>query len=373
MSQSPKRVVFVLPALNAGGAERVLITLMNGLDNEKFEKHFISVQGDGALRNLIDPAVPFYSLDGGSHMSLSIPKLYKQLKALKPEIVVSTLAHMNFALLLLSPLFPKTRFIVREAITPSFFLRKDGIVPKFVPILYRLLYPRAEMVIAPAQMILDEFKNLLKLKMTNHVLLPNPVDMATIRAQEKESVKVTKERKSCVHFICSGRLHPQKGFDRLIERLPDLDKEMNWQLTILGEGREHEALEKLINEKGLSGRVKLLGHISNPWPHIAKADVFLLPSRWEGLPNAVLESLACGTPVIATSESGGIREIAEHVPPQSLMVLGNMDEFILAMNFITPKPSSSFRPSLLSDFYYKDKVIERFSKLLENGSTSGSA
>src|SRR5690606_2827716 len=140
------------------------------------------------------------------------------------------------------------------------------------------------------------------------------------------------------------RLHPQKGFDRLIEALPRLNMPCDWHVTILGEGGEREKLESLIRLHGFENRVSLHGYTAAPWPHIAASDMFLLPSRFEGLPNVALEALACGTPVIATAESGGIAEIAETANGH-VTIVSTMDDFIAEMEKVKPSPAPSAPPA----------------------------
>jgi glycosyltransferase involved in cell wall biosynthesis len=357
------KTVFILPALTAGGAERVLITLMNMLDRERFDPVFITVSESGPLREIIDPTIPFHSL-GGRRVSLSLPRFYKKLKELKPDIVVTTMAHMNFATLLLKPFFPDTSFIVREAIVPSFILGEHPALSPALKGAYRFLYPRASTVISPAQAIIDEFKSLLTMECSNHVLLRNPVNTDLIRAAESKHQPMSAARGKEVHFVAAGRLHSQKGFDRLIEALPALKMPYEWKLTILGEGPERVALEKIIDELNLEDKVSLPGLSDAPWPHYAMADCFLMPSRWEGLPNVALESLACGTPVIATRESGGIAEIAALAPQGSVTVVDTIEAFIHAMEKIKPNPAEVFRASLLPKEFHKETVKAAFTDIL---------
>ncbi|MCF8496438.1 MAG: glycosyltransferase [Alphaproteobacteria bacterium] len=361
---APRRVVFILPSLTAGGAERVLIGLMNGLDRGRFEPFLIVVNGKGPLRNLIHEDIPFHDL-GGRRVSRSLFKLFRCLKSLKPNIVVSTMAHMNFAVLLMRPFFPKTSFIVREAITPSFILGEHPRLAGLIGAAYRILYPRAHLVFSPAQAIIDEFRGILGMKCKNHKILYNSVDMQRVRAEEIIPDQIAKQPGEGLRFVAAGRLHTQKGFDRLVEALENFQSLPPWRLDILGEGPEREHLETMIREKGLEGRVILRGRQDNPWPWYAAADCFLLPSRHEGLPNVVLESLACGTPVIATAESGGIEEIQSFTPAESLIIAQSMHDFIVAMAGIAPSFSSLYRPSLLPSAFSQEEVMEIFSNFLE--------
>jgi glycosyltransferase involved in cell wall biosynthesis len=361
-NKNPLRVAFVLPSLTAGGAERVLITLMNGLPRAEFSPALICVNDGGPLRDLVADDIDFTALHNGGTMvspEKSLPALYRALRTTKPDIVVSTMAQMNFSVLVLRPLFPKTQFIVREAITPSFILEKRTRAAPLIRAAYKRLYPLAACVISPAQMIIDEFASLLKMDVTRHICLPNPVDAEKIRGDG--SVQSPTVPQNTVRFVAAGRLHSQKGFDRLLDSLPALAGARH--LTILGEGPERVALEAQIKNLNLQDRVSLVGLVDKPWPYYAAADVFLLPSRWEGLPNVVLESLCCGTPVIAMHEAGGIGQIAA-TAPQAVTVCRTMDEFIERMGRVPAGNATHYRPSLLPALYERDAVIKKFTQIL---------
>jgi len=357
------RAVFVLPALTAGGAERVLLTLMNGLDRDVFAPTLITATSGGDLHSLIADDIAHHDLKSPSLLRSLIP-LYGMLKAQRPDLVISTMAHMNFILLVLKPLFPHTKFVVREAITPSFLLDERPKVAPLLKLAYKALYASADLVISPAQAIIDEFKDLLHMKCKNHKLLHNPVDVVRTRADEDEKIVVTPERKKTVHFVAAGRLHKQKGFDALIAALPRLEMPYDWRLDIWGKGEEHEALQALIDANNLGDKVKLMGHSQAPWPHYAAADCFLMPSRWEGLPNVILESLSCGTPAIATASSGGVAEIQKYSGSDSLRIVSDIDGFIEAMSEVAPSPAPAFRSSLLPDYFVKEAVLVRFTEML---------
>lgn len=357
-----KKVLFVLPALTAGGAERVLITLMNSLNREQFAPVFVTVSAQGHLRPLINPDIPFYALSESGRVGKSLFRLYKKMKEINPDITVSTMAHMNFALLLLKPFFPRTKFVVREAITPSFILQEHSLAMPFIRFLYKWLYPKADRVISPAQAIIDEFSDILKMRTDNFLVLPNPVNVAAI--ESKTGGKTPLLKRAGVHFVSAGRLHYQKGFDRLIENMPRLPETMDWHLTILGEGPERDALENLVKKMNMTEKISFAGYQENPWQYYAAADAFLLPSRSEGLPNVALESLACGTPVIATSESGGIAEISARAAPGSVTICMDMNDFINAAARVIAGKHSPLRDSLLPAAYTVDKIATDFSGML---------
>ncbi len=356
--QNPKsKIVFVLPSLCAGGAERVLITLMNGLDRDKFRPSFINIISIGTLGDLIDKDIPVQSL-ASAGVIRSLPKLFFALKKEKPEIVISTMAHMNFAILLLRPFFPQVKFIVREAIVPSYIFETHKLISPLLRAAYRFLYPLANTIISPSQAIIDEFKHDLSMGHLKHVLLYNPVNSAAI---DRSLACRTIEAKECLHFIASGRLHPQKGFDRLISALQEWKNYKNWHLSILGEGPQRSNLENLIRDSGLQERINLLGHVDSPWPYYSCADAFLLPSRSEGMPNVALEALACGTPVIATKEAGGISEISHKAKDGAVRLANDMPEFLGLMDSIQKKDSNG---SFLPDCFSRKSVQQEFEEIL---------
>lgn len=365
-AKSPAKILFMLPTLDAGGAERVLITLMNGLDYRKYEPEFLSVGCGGVLRELIDPSIKVHTLDKKPvpYMLPFLPALYKKIKEVKPDIIVSTMAHMNFSLLLLKSFFPDTVFIVREAITPSFLFQKYKRTNWIIKQLYKKLYPRADLILSPTQTVFDEFYYDLRMKRHNFFLLKNPVNVFKIRSSAGLANNINVQENKHVHFVACGRLGKQKGFDRLIEALDQFKPPFCWRLDILGEGHERPVLEALIQKKGLEDRVFLKGLVMPPYSYMAQADCFLMPSRYEGLPNAVLESLACGTPVIATRESGGIAEIAKDCAVGSVNIVDDMKEFIEAMGKVVPHGKQTPAPSLLANCYDQKKVFDEFENIL---------
>ncbi len=357
-----KRIVFVLPNLMAGGAERVLITLMNNLDANKFDRHLVILSEYGTLRDWIAPDVTVHNL-GNIKLRAAVPPLIKVFNKLTPDTVVSTMAGMNFSVLLTRPfLTNKPRIIVREAVVPSSIIESQ-ILQGMVRAAYKTLYPMADAVIAPSQIIIDEFRDYLGMNTARHAVLPNPVDTARMLAHPFKP-DTSEKRKKTVKFIAAGRLHKQKGFDRLIQALPKLQTPYDWELEILGAGPEEENLKNMIKNLNLDQHVFMPGLSKTPWPEYGAADAFLLPSRWEGLPNVALESLACGTPVIAMNEAGGIAEIAEDARKGAVQTTYAMDEFINAMADVVPNPSDNYRASLLPEKFEMQNVMHEFEKLL---------
>lgn len=351
------KVLFVLPNLQVGGAERVMVTVMNGLDRSRFEPCFLTLSGEGPLRERIEPDIPFYSLHG-CRVSRALPGILKILRKIKPDVVISTMAHMNFAMLLLRPFFPRTAFIVREAALPSMIFQSRPAFVAAIKCAYRLLYPHAASVIDPSQAIKNEFSG-MGLPLNNHVMIYNPVDTERLR-----SFELTPNQDGKIHFVAAGTFYWPKGFDRLIRALPELKMSQDWHLTILGDGRDRTMLETLIRDHNLGNKINLPGFSAQPWPIYATADCFLLPSRSEGMPNVALEALACGTPVIGMREAGGITDIAK-LAPENVAIADTIAEFIQLMEKIKPQAKQHYAPDLLPKEFHLAEVVRQYSDLIE--------
>ncbi len=363
-SNSPKKkVLFMLPLLNFGGAERVLITLMSNIDRNKYEPIFVVLGDHGNVKDWVPEGIAFHSL-GKPSVSKSVFAFYNFLRKTKPDIAITTMVHANALLAIMKPLFPKTKFIIRESSTPTalmtdFYGRKG----KFCIHVYRYLYPLADLVISPAQSIIDDFKNNLAISMKNHKVLYNPVDEEKISKTLPESFEGDEK---IVRFVAAGRLSYEKGFDRLIETLGKADLPFNWRLDILGEGEKREELTKLIKDNKLENHVFLRGYQDAPWVIISKADMFLLSSRWEGMPNVALEALACGTSVLAMKEAGGIVDIDALTPETVVQLADTIEEFVAKMGEVKAIGKTKPAESLLPDEFDLQRVITNFEGMLDD-------
>ena len=143
-------------------------------------------------------------------------------------------------------------------------------------------------------------------------VIHNPHDIQRIQQLAQEAVTdpwfATKELPLVVGM---GRLCCQKNFSLLIEAVCSLNRnrEIPVRLVLFGEGPEQNKLTRLIRRSGQQDRIKMMGWVPNPFRYLARADLFVLSSEWEGLPNTVIEAMACGVPVISTDCGGGPKEI----------------------------------------------------------------
>lgn len=354
---SPAPIVFVLPDLGAGGAQRVMLLLAAHLDQARFAPRLLVV---GGAQTLAVPDGLAVERGGASRLVGGLPWLLRRLRALHPAAVVSTLGYTNFALLGLAPLLPRNiRLVVREANVPATTLSElPGWLRKAAP--YRRLYPRATRVLAQTGAIAQALAEAAPRARAAIRILPNPVDVARLRDAAGAPRRAAGPG---LRLVAAGRLTRQKGFDQLIEAIPQLPPDSC--LTIFGEGPDRAMLAARIAALGLNERVTLAGYSAALPSHLAGADALVMASRWEGLPNVALEALALGTPVVATPESA-LAEVAAQMPT-GVKILDFGQDFVDHLIGLAPKPdpAGKLRPSLLPDEYAIASVVDRFERILE--------
>ncbi len=351
-------MVFVLPDFGAGGAQRVALTLADALASEGYATAIVAMSGDGPLSATVPVDIPVLAL-GHRRLRRALPDMIRTVRGLRPSAVFSTLGYMNLGLLAFRARFPRaTRFVVREANTPSAVLPRLT-APVMVKMAYRLLYRRADAVIAPSEGIARELIGDLRVPETRVHVVPNPVDEAWLRGT---ATPVRRQAGDGARFVAAGRLTHQKGFDRLLAMFAELPPSAH--LALLGDGPDAAALQATAASAGIADRVLFAGYSAEPWATYAGADALLLPSRWEGMPNVALEALACGTPVIATPEAGGIGEVAAAAPPGAVTIAAAGPDYVAAMTAVTPAPTPTPRDSLLPRAFSRDAVTARVRALL---------
>jgi glycosyltransferase involved in cell wall biosynthesis len=357
---TPNRVMFVMPDLGGGGAQRVMLTLARGLDRRLFDLHLAVLGPDRTLAGDVPMDVAIHEI-GAVRLRSGLLRLIRLIGELKPRLVVSVMGYINLALLAARPLLPQgTRLIVREANVLDATLEA---LPRWMPAAgaYKLLYPMADAIVAPTKRIAAELQGCAPRAAVRIVTIPNPVLSDMLYACATPPVRPVGDG---LVLVAAGRLTRQKGFERLIELVPQLPSDA--RLTIYGDGPDRAALRARITALGIEDRVVLPGFRKELPAAIAGADLFLLPSRWEGLPNVTLESLALGTPVIASDEAG-VEDIARAAPPGAMTIAKVDESFVATILQCKPMkaPVTAPRPSLLPAEYEAPAVTARFAALFE--------
>jgi glycosyltransferase involved in cell wall biosynthesis len=216
---------------------------------------------------------------------------------------------MNIVLLAAKPFLPKgTRIVIRESTMPGIFLRQESNWPRLWGWIVRWLYRKADKVVCLSDAMAKELAEEFEVPRELLARIYNPLDFDKVR-----KLADTGGNPYCglgPNLVTAGRLSREKGFDLLLQAMPTVVSVLpKAKLLVLGEGPMQEELEKQAKKLGLDGSVHLAGFQENPWRYFKHADVFVMPSRYEGMPNALLEALAVGAQAVAADCPGAVREI----------------------------------------------------------------
>ena len=197
--------------------------------------------------------------------------------------------------------------------------------PPLIRLISRWFYAKAEVIIALTQAMSIDLKRNFNVPDKNIRVIPNPIDLRQIQELYSEPVDHPwfndEIRKKFPIIIAVGGLVKAKGFPHLLKAFAKVRETLRARLVILGKGEKLQELKYLSEDLNIAQDTAFLGFANNPYKYMAKSDLFVLSSLWEGFPNVLVEAMACGTPVISTNCPSGPDEIITHgangllVPP----------------------------------------------------------
>jgi glycosyltransferase involved in cell wall biosynthesis len=311
-----KKILFILPNCRGGGAEKVTLQLLQNLDRKKFQLKLVLLQYAGEFIAEIPKDVKVIDLKI-KHVRYSIFKLIKLIKTEQPDIVYSTLTHLNIVICILAFII-KTKIVIRESNIISSLITSN-----IQKILYKIVIRNADTIVAQSEDMKEDLIKNFAVNSKKIVLINNSVNIDFIQKKAEEQIDTFFANKKLL--VSVGRLSYQKGFDLLIESFSKINNH-NYYLVIIGQGIEEEKLRKMAKDANIENRIIFTGFQENPYKYIANADFLISSSRFEGFPNVVIEALACGTPVIANKYKGGINEIINETVG-NIIDIRNSDEF----------------------------------------------
>jgi len=359
-----------IPSMGNGGAERVIATLANVLSEKDYNITIITITSSESFYKL-NKSVEIIGMGNfierknklnkyGSLIKSAIQSYLffnRVIREKKPDIVLSFLTDTNIISLLSKPFHKTTPFIVSERAEPN-------VRNPFYRFLTKFLYPTADILVCQSNKVAEFFPEYSQKKIK---VISNPIN------EESIPKGLPTERKKVIVGV--GRLFPQKNFDLLIDSFYILQNDFpEHKLEIYGEGYLRKQLENKINKMGLNEKVFLKGIKKDVMKHISDAELFVMSSNFEGFPNALVEAMASGLPVISTDFSTGVaRDLvkAENgiiVPVEDKKAMYEAMHKILSSFELRNLMSDNNRGiiDVLSTNKIVDKWIEAFNEALTN-------
>lgn len=303
-------VAFVISDLESGGSQRVVTTLANAWTQRGHAVSVITLAGRDKDFFALDPSVQRWVTGGQSNAASSLPsrvlatlarilKLRRLLQTMQPGSIISFILPTNILTVIAATGLP-SRLVLSERNDP-----RRQFLGHHWNFLRRRLYRRAHVVTANSHGALDAMKSYVPASKLAFVPNPLPSGRSVIQKASKNGHTPT--------LLAVGRLHEQKGYDLLLEAFrQSVDMAENWQLRIIGDGPLRETLQAQAERAGIADRVHWEGRVADPFPYYDDAAVFVMPSRYEGTPNALLEAMSCGLPVVVSDASSGPLEYVEN-------------------------------------------------------------
>ena len=317
---SKKKVLFILPSLKAGGAERVMTFVANNLNADLFDVTILIIGFEKDAVYEFNSKKAFF-LDRTS-VSSSVFDIIQFLKIQRPDIVISAISHLNALMAFLGLFFTKIRFIGREASVITNMKEYAGFKFKINYYLIKISYKLLDIIICQSEDMFDDFATKLKIDKKKLILIHNPITKKGCLKRDKEFSNVTK-------YVTVGRLSEEKGHLRLLEALSKV-KTKNFEYTIIGTGPLEETLKKEVLRLNLNKNVFFLGETKQIYAELVKHDIFLQGSFVEGFPNGLLEAMSVGIPAIAFEAPGGTKEII--INSINGFIVKDIDELVSLIN-----------------------------------------
>lgn len=366
-----KRVSFVLPSLNGGGAERAAVQVLNGLPADKWDRSMFLFEKTGPYLADLDPSIALESSPSPSRGD-RWQALRRFVKDAEPNVVV---AFLSFATTLSATRAAQVgaRVVFNQQTPMTAFLSdadyewRQGWRRTVFTATSRLTYSAADLIVATSNGVAEDLTSNFGVNPDAIQVVPNPVDLTAVRNSAGEAIELDLADRTPT-IVAAGRLADAKNYPLLIDAVAVLRESLPVRLLILGQGELEAALRQQIADRGLGGVVSLLGFQRNPWKYIARADVFALSSHYEGFGNVLIEAMALGVPVVATA-SAGTRDIINHGVDGLLVESHTADSLAGALRQVLEnserRSAMAAEARTASEKFAAPRVIARYDAVLE--------
>jgi len=321
-----KKIMFVIDSLVEGGAEKVLVDLINHLDADKYVIFLVLFEKKGVNLSAVSDCVKIYDLKKKSRYSFlrlvfQLTKLYKKIK---PDSVLSFMAYSSL-ISILAKLLSRCRLnlviSVRSHLSTNLPDARCRRIKKF---LYKKTFKYSNCIVVPSLGVKQDLVETYKLNSEKIKIIHNPINIDEIDCFKNLNFGKDKLEK---YILAVGRLEREKGYSYLLRAYSLICRRIEEKLVILGTGEDKAELKQLTEDLGILEKVLFLGFQKNPYKFMNGASLFVLSSLSESFALVIPEAMACGVPVISTDCPSGPREIITNgnngilVPPANEKIL----------------------------------------------------
>lgn len=347
-----------------------LVRLLNSFDRKLISSKLAVARPGGSYEKFLDDDVDIKHLTTCRLKSStlttvsSIPGLIRCIREFRPDAVLSVLdpaiAATSVALSMLKR-HERPKFIAcsQNNFTMESLDRKFS--AKWTQRFITRGYLDSDLIIALSQGVADDLGCVIAGTRQKIKVIPNAAYDATIVSQAEMPCQTPRPTDGPLLVSC-GRFVPQKDFPCLIHAISELNRSRRVYLWMLGTGSGLEPMKRLVSDLGLEGIVSFLGFQDNPYPYFKQADLFVLPSLWEGFGNVIVEAMACGTPVLSTSCPFGPSEIITDEVNGLLVEPGNPRALAHRIQYALDHPEILRKMSLLGLDRAKDFTTSLIAK-----------
>ena len=356
MAKKKIKIGFFIPSLTSGGAERIMAYLSQEICREKFDTTLVVIGTEKEAKyEVVGTRILFLNKE---RVLSGIPGIFKVLAKEKFDVTISAIRHMNALMGFMSLFFPKTKFIGREvnvmSVLDEYKEPNDREYPHFV---YKFSYRLLDAIVCQSQDMLNDLSAEFPKYKSKYRLINNPI---TTGFEPKEH----KTKASPPYtFITVASLEPRKGHDRILRALAAI--EMDFEYIMIGKGSQEKQIKKSAANLNLDKKIRHIPFTKEVKKYLKESHVFIQGSYVEGFPNALLESCAVGTPVIAFNAPGGINEIIEE--GINGFIIENENDLQKRVKQILS--SNEFKPEQVSksvfEKYHSTKIVSNYEQLFE--------
>lgn len=307
-----------------GGAQRAMVNFANHLAAQGCTIRIVAGERKGTYLDHLDASVTVTQMGPG--FARMVRTMIRELRSgPAPAILATQIKPVLASAIAKAITRTRTRLVFRppNRLTVKAVNFRHAVAQKLIPLLYR----QGDAFIAVSGAIAEDLAG-MGIDRAVIATIPNGVDMAAIARRSRAPIDDPWFAPGAPPVVLAmGRLTRQKGFDILLQAMAQVSHARpDVRLMILGEGELRGELENLAKSLGIERSVRMPGFVDNPYAYLALARLFVLSSRWEGSPNALLEALACGCSVIATDCPSGPREILTRREIGRLIPVDNVEE-----------------------------------------------